>query len=1083
MNERPSEEGLSVPEHSGAAVAVRGIRWGRIASFVALGILILFAIAIGVVWMRRVPIATHFLKGEFERRGVTATYHLDRVGFRTQEVSNLVIGDPKHPDLVARHALIQMRLKLDGNFQVFRVVARGVRLRGRLVHGKVSWGQIDRMLPPPSNKPFALPNIALDVADSSIALATPFGPVGLAAEGSGRLTGGFKGHISVVSPRLTPGKCTATNLHANLAVAVIGRRPRGEGPVTLDRFNCPSSRFDVVAPRFDANASFNESFTSVNGGGRMAISQLTAGANGLAAFVGDITYKGPISDVRGQVKLSAQKSRMATIFADRTRLNGDYRLGIQAGTFAMLGNFAADSAALDPSMLAGVTQPLAAAAKTPIGPVATSIGNAISRTAHNFNASGQIHVVNFPGGGAARITSADVIGPNGARARVFGGSGVTYYWPASALRIDGNIEMGGGGLPSGRVSLSQPHAGAPMSGVAELAAYAANGQRLALTPIRFGPGPGGSTALSTIAQLDGPFPSGRVQALRLPIQGRIGRGGSFAFGTACAVVSFNYFQMSSFQFGATRLPVCPIGPAMISKQPGGALLTSARFDRPLLNGRIGSSPLHLAAVGGQLVGNRFGFSQVDMRLGKPASPVVFDAARLAGSFAGSDLRGNFAGAKATIGTVPLLLSDGTGTWIFRNRDLSVNSALTVADRDANPRFYPLHSDDTHFTLAGDFVRATGTLRHPATGTAVTNVSIEHQLSTGAGHALLDVPGLTFGPNLQPDELTRLTEGVIALVNGTVSGKGQIDWSAGGKVTSTGDFSTANLDLAAPFGPVTGMKGTVHFSDLLGLTTPQGQVITVQSINPGILVENGVIRYQLLPNQLVKIERGEWPFMGGRLILQETVLNFGHPSAKRLTFQVVGLDAHTFVQSLGFKELDATGTFDGVLPMIFDEAGGRIVGGRLDSRPGGGSLAYNGVVNKANLGTMGNIAFNALRDLRFKSMIIRLDGDLAGEFAARLAIDGAGIGQSNQTQRIIRSLLAKIPMRLNVNITGPFRALIATAKSVGDPRQVISNVLPRPLEDIPGINTEVVNQTEQKQQAQTPVNQQVNVAPPPNPTKR
>ena len=85
-------------------------------------------------------------------------------------------------------------------------------------------------------------------------------------------------------------------------------------------------------------------------------------------------------------------------------------------------------------------------------------------------------------------------------------------------------------------------------------------------------------------------------------------------------------------------------------------------------------------------------------------------------------------------------------------------------------------------------------------------------------------------------------------------------------------------------------------------------------------------------------------------------------------------------------------------MIFDENGGRIVGGRLDSRPPGGSLAYIGVVNKANLGTMGNIAFNALRDLRFRSMIIRLDGDLAGEFAARLTIDGVGLGQSTRTQR-------------------------------------------------------------------------------------
>src|SRR5207237_919900 len=193
---------------------------------------------------------------------------------------------------------------------------------------------------------------------------------------------------------------------------------------------------------------------------------------------------------------------------------------------------------------------------------------------------------------------------------------------------------------------------------------------------------------------------------------------------------------------------------------------------------------------------------------------------------------------------------------------------------------------------------------------------------------------------------------------------------------------------------------------------------------------------------------------------------------------VGLDAHTFVGSMGFKEIDASGTFDGVLPMIFDENGGRIVGGRLDSRPGGGFIQYNGVVNKANLGTMGNIAFNALRDLQFKSMIIRLDGDLAGEFAARLNVDGAGIGQTNKTQRLIRSLLAKLPLHLNVTITRPFPALIATAKSVSDPRQVIKDVLPRPLDDVPGITTEVRRVEEQQQQTQTPVNQQVTTTPPP-----
>ena len=1067
------------PDDQQVVIVRRGPRWGRVASYAALAILIFLLLAIVVVWIERRPIATQFLKREFERRGVTASYHLDRVGLRTQEVHDLVIGDPKRPDLTARHAIIQMRLKWDGSFEVYRVYARGVRLRGRMLRGKVSWGQIDKMLPPPSDKPFALPSFSLDIDDSSIALVTPFGPLGVALQGNGQLSGGFKGHLALASPRLIPGRCGAENLRLNAAVAVVARRPQIDGPLTLDRFACPASRFQVVAPRFDAKASFNEAFTAIDGSGRMAIQSLTAGANGLAAFAGELTYKGPITKVSGRVRLAAQQSRLGTIAADRTRLQGSYGLDSKAGTFALVGNFAADSASLAPSMIAGVTQPLAAAAKTPIGPVAAGIGNAITRTARNFNTSGAIRVVNFPGGGGARIANADVKGPGGARARVVGGSGVTYYWPSGGLRIDTNIEMAGGGLPSGRVTLRQPRPGAPMSGVADLAPYSVNGTRLALAPIRFGPGPGGSTAVSTLAQLDGPFPDGRVQALRIPINGRIGQGGSFAFGTSCAVVSFNYLKTGVLQLGPTKLPICPIGPAIVSKRAGGPLLASARFSGPVLNGRLGSSPLHLAAAGGQIVGKVFSLDRLGMRLGKPASPIVFDAARLNGSFVGAGVSGKFSGASATIGNVPLLLSDGAGSWRVHHGDLSVDSDLTVSDRSPNQRFYPLKGDNVHFTLAGDYVRATGALRHE--GTLVSNVSIEHQLSSGEGHADLDVPSLTFGPNLQPEELTRLTEGVIALVNGTITGHGRIDWNSLGKVTSTGDFSTANLELAAPFGPVTGMSGTIHFNDLLGLTTAPGQTMAVKSINPGILVENGVIRYQLLPNQLVKIERGEWPFMGGRLILRETVLNFGRPTAKRLTFEVVGFNAKQFVDTLGFSGLEITGTFDGVLPMIFDENGGRIVGGRLDSSAPGGEFKYTGTKPKA--GMMAGAVFDLLRDLKYRSMIVRLDGDLAGEFATRITIDQISLGTGGGLAgKVIRGAFSKVPLKLNLNISGPFRALIQMAKAFKDPREAIAPVMPFPI-DSPGLDVVVQqNRKEEEQKTITPPDD-VEVSPTPQPSEK
>src|SRR6476646_1185662 len=150
MAERSIDDAEGHVSRSEAFVDERN-RWWRLASFIALGLIAALIVIIAVGWIARRPIATHFLKGEFERRGVQASYHLDRVGLRTQEVHDLVIGDPRRPDLTARHAIIQMRLRWNGSFEVYRVFARGVRLRGRLVHDKINWGQVSKLLPPHRN--------------------------------------------------------------------------------------------------------------------------------------------------------------------------------------------------------------------------------------------------------------------------------------------------------------------------------------------------------------------------------------------------------------------------------------------------------------------------------------------------------------------------------------------------------------------------------------------------------------------------------------------------------------------------------------------------------------------------------------------------------------------------------------------------------------------------------------------------------------------------------------------------------------------------------------------------------------------
>ena len=312
-----------------------------------------------------------------------------------------------------------------------------------------------------------------------------------------------------------------------------------------------------------------------------------------------------------------------------------------------------------------------------------------------------------------------------------------------------------------------------------------------------------------------------------------------------------------------------------------------------------------------------------------------------------------------------------------------------------------------------------------------------------------MPGIAFNDSFQPDELTPLTLGVVALVKGEVTGRGEIAWTPEG-TTSSGTFSTTGMDLAAPFGPVTGLTTTINFTDLLGLATAPDQQATVQRIQTGIDVFDGQVRYQLLPDLKVRVQSGVWPFAGGRLLLDETILDFSQESDKHLTFRVEGMDAAAFVEQMQFSNIAATGTFDGIVPMVFDQRGGRIVDGHLAARPAGGTVSYIGELTEAQLGAYGKLAFDALKALRYNKLTVTLNGALDGEFVAGVELDGIARDAPNPggiTGMALRQL-AKIPFEFNIVARGPFRAIVGTMRSLKDPSGLIQQVLPSDLQDRP-----------------------------------
>ena len=84
--------------------------------------------------------------------------------------------------------------------------------------------------------------------------------------------------------------------------------------------------------------------------------------------------------------------------------------------------------------------------------------------------------------------------------------------------------------------------------------------------------------------------------------------------------------------------------------------------------------------------------------------------------------------------------------------------------------------------------------------------------------------------------------------------------------------------------------------------------------------------------------------------------------------------------------------------------------------------------------MANYAFQSLKSLDFRKMVISLDGPLSGEIVTRVKFDGISQGEGASKNFITRQI-ARLPIRFNVNIRAPFYRLITSFKAIYDPAYV------------------------------------------------
>ncbi|MEP3422120.1 MAG: YdbH domain-containing protein [Erythrobacter sp.] len=1017
---------------------------------ISLILFVILSIITAIVWFNREEIAGSLIDDVIADAGVEVSYDITAIGPQQQILSNVIVGDPESPDLTAETIIVDIGYSLRVP-EITRIEVVNPRLYGSYREGVFSLGSLDSVLFAPSDEPPALPALDVAIVDGRASFISDFGTVGVKMDGAGRIDDGFVGTIAATAPGLGIDDCRAQTVTIYGELTTSNGRPRFDGPIRLGEGVCAGT--SLKAANIAAKIELAPDLASMDGGFDFEADSLAYSHASLESLAGnaELTWS---FDAResGQTdgslvvrhELTGSQLAIPELQIDTVNLDGTMRASSGMDRADWDGSFRGDGARValgDEGVLADARD---VSDGTLLAPLLAKFERGLSRSVRNGNLAGDVTVRANENGLAVIIPEARLRSVSGET--VLAVSRISYSDGGelgAGSRLTGNILTGGVDLPRINGRMEQIDGG-ELALRLTMAEYSAGPNAIAIPRLLVRQDRSGRVRFDGIFRADGAIPGGSVQGLALPLEGAWSSASGLEIGNECTSVRFDALAYAALALQQQAISLCPTdGAAMVRYGDG---LNIAMETRDLdLAGSLSDTPTTITAQRALVqYPGPFVLEGVGATIGPDDSAIRLSVANLEGSIGAPDdvqvggegattddaIGGVFAGATAAMDVVPLDISGLGGTWDYTDGILSLNQGAFILTERTGPglaereRFEPLIAQGANLTLADNRIRANADLRHPLSGALVAALDISHDLNDSTGRADLNVLGIRFGDGLQPADLSYLARGVIALARGDVSGEGVIEWTAD-DIESSGVFRTDSFDFAAAFGPVSDVSGEIVFTDLINLTTAPSQVINIGSVNPGVEALGGRVVYSLTNGQIVTLEDGRWPFMGGELILRPATLIYGGKGGQRYVFELVGLDAAVFVAQMELTNLGATGVFDGTIPIYFDALGnGSIEGGLLISRQPGGNIAYVGELTYEDMGAVANYAFQTLRSLDYRQMSIELNGSLAGEILTNFNIDGIQQGDGASRNFITREI-AKLPIRFKINVRSDNFYLLAT----------------------------------------------------------
>ncbi len=309
---------------------------------------------------------------------------------------------------------------------------------------------------------------------------------------------------------------------------------------------------------------------------------------------------------------------------------------------------------------------------------------------------------------------------------------------------------------------------------------------------------------------------------------------------------------------------------------------------------------------------------------------------------------------------------------------------------------------------------------------------EHRLDSKEGTAEIDTHKITFLPSvLQPVQLFPILGTSMREVDGELDAKGSLEWGKA-HFDSSLELLVTTQTLESDEFSLKNATAIIQFDSLAPLSTAPKQEINIGSLDVGIPLLNGRAEFQLLPNGGIRGSLRELDFFGGRIETEEFTIPNSYDGFT-VPLLVNGAALEDLLQRLQPKDIEATGTLNGRIPIVIKGGEVAIRGGLLESAEGGGQIRYRPAqeigssLEEANEGLA--LLLKIVDNFEYDTARVTLDEDVFGDVAFKFQIKGRN-----------QSVHKGIPVHLNVSMDGPLRKILNQGvKSYTLPERLLSRI--------------------------------------------